>query len=83
MFTRVLVALAWVALACFSRTASAADQPNVGIYDVVVYGGTSAGVIAAVQARRWAGRRSLSARTSTWAACPAAGWAGPIRATRR
>ena len=54
MFTRVLVALAWVALACFLRSASAAaaEPASAATYDVVVYGGTSAGVIAAVQAKK-------------------------------
>ena len=32
--------------------AAAADQPTAATYDVVVYGGTSAGVIAAVQAKK-------------------------------
>ncbi len=54
MSTRVPVALTWIALACFSRCASAAaaDPASAAPSDVVVYGGTSAGVIAAVQAKR-------------------------------
>ena len=37
-------------------------------FDVVVYGGTSAGVAAAVQAARWGNRPSSSRRRSTWGA---------------
>ena len=52
-------------------------------YDLVIYGGTTAGVIAAVQASRWASPPSSSARTNTWAGFPAAAWASPTPATRR
>ena len=81
--------LRFVACAAFvlcpaMTSAPSSDQKKGLAYDVVVYGGTSRG-----RDRRRAGQedgqvgRSSSARTSTWAACPAAGWASPTPATRR
>lgn len=54
MFKTVLPASAWAALAFFSHPAPAAtvDPPRGETYDVVVYGGTSGAVIAAVQAKK-------------------------------
>jgi hypothetical protein len=46
-----VICMAWVILVCVASGAPAARADD-GAYDVVVYGGTSAGVIAAVQAAR-------------------------------
>ncbi len=53
-------------------------------HDIVIYGGTSAGVIAAVQAKKMGKHGDhRRARTSISADSRAAGWASPTRATRR
>jgi hypothetical protein len=49
---RFCVVLTTLALLPQSASAAPADQPDATTYDVVVYGGTSAGVIAAVQAKK-------------------------------
>jgi len=51
IFPCFLPCLACAALVFLPRTAPA-DQPGAATYDVVVYGGTSGGVIAAVQAKK-------------------------------
>jgi acetyl esterase/lipase len=47
-----LQSLGFLAAAQASDAPSTADPPTGGTYDIVVYGGTSAGVIAAVQAKK-------------------------------
>ena len=61
----------------------AALPAHAAEYDVVVYGGTSAGVIAAVQAKKM-GKSVVArrARHAISAGCRAAGSASPTPATR-
>ena len=47
-----LVCLPLLALVFADLSLAAAPTAEAGQYDIVVYGGTSSGVIAAVQARR-------------------------------
>ena len=85
MVTKNLLGLIAAALALYPTlaTAAAADVPPDAVYNMVVCGGTSARVVAAIQTQKM-GRSAISCvRTSIWAACPAAGWAGPTPATRR
>lgn len=54
MFRSFLFALAYilVSVGCASPGSASTDEPVGSVYDVVVYGGTSAGIIAAVQAKK-------------------------------
>ena len=70
-----------VGLAAAVASFSGAQRPPT--YDLVVYGGTSAGVIAAVQAQRMGKTAVIVGPDTHLGGLSSGGWDSPTPATRR